>query len=275
MPATGKAERTGWARSGARGEDEAGGLLGLLAGRAPDRRKGPLYRQIADIIREPMLAGRLRPGSILPREADLAKLFGVSLITVRHALRELEAEGRVRKQSAKPSIVTSPPPKPGASFSFDTLASIIASTRGREIEILDYRRRRSARAQEVFGLGPGDHTFCLQAVLLQDSRPIAFNTFHFPPAVGDHLRREHFDDVVVFRSVQRHLGIRLRGAKVTVWAEVADTELARRLDCDEGAPIMAMEMIYLDEHGAPVELTINRNRADEFSLTFEAESEPG
>ncbi|MEZ5905262.1 MAG: GntR family transcriptional regulator [Geminicoccaceae bacterium] len=275
MPATGKGASAGPVPSGTRGGDEASGLLDLFAGRAPDRRNGPLYRQIADIIREPMLAGRLRPGRALPREADLARFFGVSLITVRHALRELESEGRVRKRSAKPSVVTSPPPKPGASFSFDTLASIIASTKGREIEILDYRRRRSARAQEVFGLGPSDHTFCLQAVLRRDSRPIACNTFHFAPAIGGRLKREHFDDVVVFRSVQRHLGIRLRGARVTVWAEVADAELARRLDCDEGAPIMAMEMIYLDEHGAPVELTINRNRADEFSLTFEAESEPG
>ena len=57
-----------------------------------------------------MLRGRLRPGRTLPREADLAGFFGVSLITVRQALKELETEGRVRKQSAKPTIVTSPPP---------------------------------------------------------------------------------------------------------------------------------------------------------------------
>jgi hypothetical protein len=34
-----------------------------LAGRTLSRRDGPLYRQVADILREAMEAGALRPGS--------------------------------------------------------------------------------------------------------------------------------------------------------------------------------------------------------------------
>ena len=72
------------------------------------RREGPLYRQLATLLRQPIVEGGLAPGTELPREADLAERYGISLITVRHALRELEAEGLIKKRPAKPAVVSSP-----------------------------------------------------------------------------------------------------------------------------------------------------------------------
>ena len=76
--------------------------------------------------------------------------------------------------------------------------------------------------------------------------------------------------IVVFRSVQRHLGITLSGATITVRADVADEKLATALDYEVGRPILVIEMLYRSADGEPVELTINRNRADLFSLSYEA-----
>ena len=256
-----------------RGAITAGGVgsgFGKIVGHRPlDRREGPLYRQVADIIRTAMEEGGLRPGYAFPREADLAEHFGVSLITVRQALRELEGEGRVRKRAAKPTVVTSPPPKDDTAVDLNSLAAIAASTEGRRIRILDYRKRKSARAQEVFGLEPGAYTYCLQAVLYVGQHPISHNTFYFPPSIGERLKRSDFDDVVVFRSVERILGIRLKGARMTVRAEVADATLAETLEYEEGSPILGMELLFLNTNGEPVELTIIRNRSDTFSLQFE------
>lgn len=238
-----------------------------------DRKDGPLYRQIADIIRKPMEAGQLRPGHVLPREADLAAVFGVSLITVRQALRELETEGRVRKRSAKPTIVTSPPSDKSTGFNFNSLEAIIAATAGRRIEFLSYRKRRSARARQVFGLASSVYVHCLEGILSTDSQPVSQCVFYFAPEIGERLSLSDFDDVVVFRAVQRHLGIQLKGAQVSVRAETADPKLAELLDYDEGGAIMAVEMVYYDMQGKPVELAINRNRADTFSLEFEAPNE--
>ena len=245
-------------------------IVQALAVKALDRKSGPLYRQIADILRAPMETGSLRPGQPLPREADLAETFGVSLITVRQALRELESEGRIRKQSAKPTIVTTPPPKLNTSFNFESLEAIIESTAGRHIEILDYCEVRSPLAQKTFDLGADVLTYRLEATLLGLERPVAHGVFFFAPEIGQRLKREDFDDVVVFRSVQSHLGLELSGAKVSVRSEVADEKLAKILDYDIGGPIMTLEIVYFNTLGEPVQLTINRNRADMFSLQFDA-----
>lgn len=234
------------------------------------RKNGPFYRQVAEIIRRPIASGELLPGQPLPREADLAGHFGVSLITVRQALRDLEGEGLVLKRSAKPTIVAKPKPRTATSFDFQGLAAIIASTEGRRLEVLSYRKHRSRLAQQAFGLHTDEVTYCLQAILHVDDKPVCQNTFYFAPAIGSRLKRSDFDDVVVFRSVQRRLGIQLRGARVSVRAEIADEALARQLDYEVGGPILVIEILYFNTDGEPVELTVNRNRADWFSLNFEA-----
>ena len=101
-------------------------------------------------------------------------------------------------------------------------------------------------------------------------RPITQTRFYFPPAVGSRLRRADFDDVVVFRAVQRNLGIKLSRAQIRVRAEIADEQLARALDYELGAPILATEMLYYSSTGEPVELTVSKNRGDQFSITYDA-----
>lgn len=248
---------------------DAPDLPDFLPARPLSRDDGPLYRQLLGILRAPIVAGQLPAGTALPREADLASRFGVSLITVRQALRDLEAEGLIRKRAAKPAMVLAPGAKSG-SFAFKSFAEIAASTRDRRLEIHSYRKERSSRAAEAFGLSPEEPLPCLRATLYMQDVPSGQTTFYFPPAVGARLKRSDFDDVVVFRSVQRHLGITLSGATITVRADVADEKLAAALDYEVGGPILVIEMLYRSAEGEPVELTINRNRSDLFSLSYEA-----
>ena len=84
------------------------------------------------------------------------------------------------------------------------------------------------------------------------------------------MKRADFDDSVVFRAVQRHLGIAISGARINVRAETADAALARALKYEAGGAILVLEMLFFSADGAPVELTIARNRADLFSLSYDA-----
>ena len=65
---------------------------------------------IADQIRQAIVTGRLTQGSRLPPERELAEQFGVSRVTVRDALRALEAMGllEVRVGARGGAFVTVP-----------------------------------------------------------------------------------------------------------------------------------------------------------------------
>ena len=61
----------------------------------------PLYRQIADRIREQIARGELKPGDALPTESALQTEFGVSRVTVRQALRQLVEQQDLGKHSGQ------------------------------------------------------------------------------------------------------------------------------------------------------------------------------
>jgi DNA-binding FadR family transcriptional regulator len=69
----------------------------------------PAYGRVAEAIEQKILARSLRPGDLLPTETDLAHQFGVNRSTVREALRRLESNGLVGRDSgAKRLRVTRP-----------------------------------------------------------------------------------------------------------------------------------------------------------------------
>ena len=231
------------------------------------RADGPLYRQAAALLRAAVAGGVA--GTELPTEAEIAQRFGVSLITVRHALRDLEAEGLIRKRAAKTAVVAEAGPHRGVVRPMNSLEDIVAAAQDARLEILSYATRRSGEAAEVFGLAAGTPCPCLRGRMMVRGKPLSEVTIFFPPAIGARLRREDFDDVVVFRSVERHLGIRIAGARVTVAAELASARLATVLGCAPGSAVLVNRMVYLDAAGAPVELTIARHRADSYRLRYE------
>jgi len=228
----------------------------------------PLYHQAAAQIRAAIQDGGVAIGDALPTEGALAEGFAVSLITVRHALRELEQEGLIRKRAAKAAVVTSNLPRRPAVRMLNSIADVIAATAGAALHLTGYTRRRNEEAAILFGLPAETELYRLRGRLSADGGPLSEITIFFPPAIGARFTLGDFDDVVVFRSVERRLGIKLAGATITVTAEQADSALARTLDCVEGAPVLVSRMLWRAEDGAPVELTIARHRGDRYSLSY-------
>lgn len=55
-----------------------------------------LTEKVANDLRAQISSGRLAPASVLPSEGELAKVYEVSLVTVRRAIAQLRSEGLVQ-----------------------------------------------------------------------------------------------------------------------------------------------------------------------------------
>lgn len=66
----------------------------------------PLYRRIADDLRQEIESGRLPPGGQLPTEPDLSKQFNASRNTIRDAVKSLVTLGLVETRPGQGTFVT-------------------------------------------------------------------------------------------------------------------------------------------------------------------------
>ncbi|MBZ9987037.1 GntR family transcriptional regulator [Mesorhizobium sp. BH1-1-5] len=241
-----------------------------LPRRTLGRSNGPLYRQLADILRVPIGDGTFPVGGELPKEAAIAEHFGVSLITVRQALRDLEADGLIKKRSAKPAVVAARSPSVNLSWKFKNFADMAAFTKDAQLMVKSYRKEVSPVLQRHFGMGKEEAGYCLRSVLSIGEQRKAQITTYFPPDIGARLKREDFSDVLIFRSVQKHLGLRLDVAHVTVRAEIADEAVATDLGISLGSAVLTVEMLYQSADQRSIEFSVARHPADIFSITYDA-----
>lgn len=65
----------------------------------------PVYRQLANLLREQIEDGRLAPGQVLPSEQTLMDQHQISRDTVRNAVKVLVDEGIVERVQGKGSFV--------------------------------------------------------------------------------------------------------------------------------------------------------------------------
>lgn len=70
----------------------------------------PVYRQIADHLREDITSGRLAEGDRLPSESQLMEQYGTARNTARDAIALLRAEGLIEVQHGRGAFVRRPPP---------------------------------------------------------------------------------------------------------------------------------------------------------------------
>lgn len=59
--------------------------------------QAPAYQRVKDLVAEEIAAGRWREGDALPSEAQFVEALGLSRMTVNRALRELSAQGVLRR----------------------------------------------------------------------------------------------------------------------------------------------------------------------------------
>jgi DNA-binding GntR family transcriptional regulator len=66
----------------------------------------PLWQQVADDLRAEIQSGRLPAEARLPSESELGIQYGVSRVTVRHAIKALSEEGLVEAVHGRGTFVT-------------------------------------------------------------------------------------------------------------------------------------------------------------------------
>ena len=140
----------------------------------------PLYRQLANILRDGIESGEYKHDAQIPTETALSQKYGISRITVRKALEELTDEGLlIRKQGKGTFVYTDKSIKTDYPFMLfnDAVqqADYSPSTR-----LLSYSTEvPSRKISEFFSLKDGEEAIVIRRLRYADSTPIILETDYF------------------------------------------------------------------------------------------------
>ncbi len=225
-----------------------------------------LFAQVKASLRSDILANKLQPGAKLPSESALEKSFGVSRITVRHALSALHAEGLIEKVNGKGSFVTRPDdaPRLGPLTGFyEHMRAGGDVARGKTLSVRECRA--SLVAAEALRIAPG--TLLLTAALLRwvNDEPIAYGVIQADPALTRALLAQDLNVNDVMVVLESRLGYRLKSSHIEAGAVTAGKLRGRLLQVDEAAPLLRIRFTPHDATGKPLVFSEMYFRADRFN----------
>ncbi|GAA3918140.1 GntR family transcriptional regulator [Streptomyces gulbargensis] len=245
---------------------------------APDslvlNRKLPLWYQVSQSLRASIL-GRAPDASLrLPTEEQLAAHYGVSVLTMRQALKELEEEGLISRHRRRGTFI-----EPGARRStprrlLGSIDAIVAQQSGEPTTVLGHGAEPvPGELAEYFPGVPEVVTYRRLRADGESGEPTNWAENAVLPelaALIDPADLERWPMTKVLRDV---VGVRISRITDTVEARLADPETAGLLRVPLLSPILHYTGVTYDADGRVVDVARIRYRGDRFSFTVTVEAD--
>jgi GntR family transcriptional regulator len=230
--------------------------------------KLPLNFQLAQMLRERIARGEYEAGARLPTELKLAKEFGVSVITVQHALRDLSSAGLITRHRGRGTFVRNDRPALVQPQHSDVLSLLFSDEFRGGTRVLD--KQIVSRPDHLKHVFP-DQTELLQIrrIVKRDGAPWSYATIYLLPEFAGRITRPMIKRYPMFRLLREQLGLAFRNVTIDLRARVAGIDVARLLEVDALASVMIMNAVLYDLKGEAVNWLEVSYRGDSFVFRFE------
>ena len=228
---------------------------------------GPLYQQLFSTLRDEIAAGLYDLDGVLPSEKQLEERFGVSRITVRRAVEELERAGLAERAKGKATRLTERHPPMLADVD-DELANMLAAISDLETSLHHFRWLRAEREISAALAVPEDEKLLwIVRTRSREGRPVMHSVLWLPHWVGEGLSRADLTSGPIVDLV-RARGIRLTGGEQRMRAAPCPKDIAPHLSLEAGDPIFFIRRLLRAEDGRPVMFNDASFRWDSFAYNM-------
>ena len=211
----------------------------------------PVYKQIQSGIRKRIQTSELKPGDAVASERELARTYGVSLMTARHALAGLEREGLVERRQGAGTFVASPKIHFNKLMSYsEQMFSRGLPPRSRMLsaKIIEHETEIAARLR----LPPSSKVVKIERVRETNDEPMAFEICYLPANQFADLVRAPLGKSSLFAILNQKYGVELTYADEEVDATAAEAKVAELLNVKQGEPVLRIRQLIYSTLGKPI-----------------------
>ncbi|MFD2211586.1 GntR family transcriptional regulator [Virgibacillus halophilus] len=217
------------------------------------RKKGPLYSQIRDIVRDRILHGVYAIGENIPPEPELEREFNVSKITVRNAIKELVQEGYLETRSGKGTKVirniTASKLSRGKRFT-ETLVEQGHKVQKQILNVNELENQPGTEKYHLFG----KYCFSIERLYFLDDRPY----IHYMHYVSSQLMNR---ETAVYQDQSLYKLIEDKNIDLKTFRDQFDVvdvpaNVAKKLEMDDDRMILKRERYAYDENDQLIEYSV-------------------
>ncbi|MEU5433431.1 GntR family transcriptional regulator [Streptomyces sp. NPDC020719] len=244
---------------------------------APDslvlNRKLPLWYQVSQSLRASIL-GRSPDASLrLPTEEQLAAHYGVSVLTMRQALKELEEEGLITRHRRRGTFIE-PAARRGAPVRLlGSIDAIVAQQSGEPTTILGHGP--GPVPGELAEYFPDCASVVTYRRLRRDGKtgePTNWAENAVRPELAASIELSDLERWPMTKVLRDAVGVRISRITDTVEARLADPTTAELLQVPLLSPILHYTGVTYDATGRVVDVAQIRYRGDRFSFSVTVEA---
>ena len=226
----------------------------------------PLYVQLMEELETSIRNGVYKPGDKIMTEAEMAKEYGVSLITVRKAVGSLMEKGLVVRKQGKGTFVT----KPKYSIYMKKLQSFTEMCEQMGVkpgaQVLENRLiMADKKVADRLGIEPGSNVVYISRLRLADGEPVQVEKSYFPLKYA-FLLEEDLNNGSMFECLKEKAGAKVASSEKMIELCRATAEEAALMDVKKGDYLLFVKSTAYDENGEPMYAGIQLINGDRFSL---------
>ena len=224
----------------------------------------PLYYQLKELLINEIRSGNYSVDSLLPTEAELGEMFGISRTTVRQAVTEMVQEGWVYRVKSKGTFVSTPKLEQdfiSRLLPFDEEMKRLGkspSTRILEQKVM----KAPEHAAAILGIGKSEEVIYLHRLRMADGEPVVTVKTILPYKKCAFVLEHHLEKESLYGIMSRSEETKIYSITRQVEAVEANQEDVLHLQMKKGKPVQLFHSTGFNRFRVPLEYSVARYRAD-------------
>ncbi|MDF3831561.1 GntR family transcriptional regulator [Cupriavidus basilensis] len=212
------------------------------------------HRQIFLVLRDGITQGAYQPGSALPNEEALVKLFGVARATVRRALADLESEGLVQRRHGSGTYVRGDQLPTAGTPTLSYIDELKMTAQATQVRVVSVETRIPPLRVSAALKQPGEEpAVCAIRLRVAGDTPLMLTEAWTPQSITNQITEAALKRRAMYELLLDQ-GVEFGRVVQQISAESADPIKAKLLQCEVGTALIRLTRLLHDRSGRPVQL---------------------